>query len=74
MGCGIQRAAIDLLKGNFWESIKTYPALIPLLLLFNVLLFHLKFRLKNGTVIILTLFFLSVSLIIGNFIYKLTLK
>lgn len=73
MGCGIQRAFIELLRGNIVESIKTYPALIPLILLFTVLLFHLKLRLKYGTKIILALFFLSVALIIGNFIYKLTL-
>lgn len=74
LGCGIQRSFIELLRGNVWESIKLYPALIPLILLITVLLFHLKFRLNNGTKIILSLFFLSVALIIGNFIYKLTLN
>ena len=33
LGCGMQSAFILLLKGEFLESLKTYPALIPVLLL-----------------------------------------
>lgn len=74
LGCGLQRALIELLRGNFWESIKLYPALLPLIFMFSLLLIHIKFRLKHGALIIKLLFFLSVSLIIGNFIFKLTLN
>lgn len=72
-GCGFQRAVIELLQGNIIESIKNYPALIPLILTFTMLLLHLVFRLKNGALIIKILFFISVSLIIGNFVIKLIL-
>lgn len=73
-GCGIQRSFIELLRGNVWESIKQYPALIPLIILFIALISHLKFRFNHGTKIILIFFFLSVVLIMGNFLFKLTLK
>ncbi len=73
-GCGSQRAIIDLLRGNLLDSIKEYPALIPLLLMFTVLLIHIKFRLKNGATIIKVLFIFCVTLIVGNFILKLTLN
>ena len=29
-GCGFQTAVLLLLKGELWESVKTYPGLIPL--------------------------------------------
>jgi len=74
LGCGFQRAVIELLRGNLLESIRQYPALIPIVFLFSMLLFHLKFRPKHGILIIKATFILSVILIIGNFIYKLTLN
>jgi len=73
-GCGFQRAFIELLRGNIWESIKQYPALLPLFLMVAMLLFHIKFRLKHGALIITVLFFLNVLLIVGNYIFKLTLN
>ena len=73
-GCGFQRAFIELIHGNIWASIKLYPALLPLILMFLVLLFHMKFRLKHGAQIIKYLFICSVVLIIGNFIFKLTVN
>ncbi len=69
-GCGFQRAIIELLRGNVWESIKQYPALIPLIILFVVLLSHIKFRHKHGALIIKVLFLLSVALIVGNFLFR----
>lgn len=73
-GCGFQRALIELMQGNIWASIKLYPALLPLIFMFLVLLFHMKFRLKHGALIIKYLFIFSVVLIIGNFIFKLILN
>jgi len=73
-GCGFQRAFIELLQGNIWESIKQYPALLPLLFMIAMLLFHLKFRLRHGALIILILFILSAVLIVGNYMLKLTLN
>ena len=70
-GCGLQSAFISLLKGNFTESITTYPALIPLILLIISLATHIKFRskwtLKSNTI----LASLSLVLILINYINKL---
>ena len=41
-GCGMQRAIIELLRGNLVESIKLYPPLIPIMLMLVVLIINLK--------------------------------
>lgn len=71
-GCGIQRAFIELLKGNIVESIKLYPALIPLILTLSTLALHLKFKFNNGAMTIKILFIITASIIVVNFVYKLT--
>ncbi|MEI7513573.1 MAG: DUF2752 domain-containing protein, partial [bacterium] len=48
-GCGTQMAFIELLKGNILESIKTFPPLIPLMIMIFYLILFLKFRFKHGT-------------------------
>jgi hypothetical protein len=70
-GCGMQRALIALLKGNFWGSLQIYPALIPILLLILILILHLIFKFKRGTLYIKILFVISVVLIVFNYIYNL---
>lgn len=42
--CGFQRALILLLKGDWLNSLKVYPALIPTLILFLLLLSRLLIR------------------------------
>ncbi|OFX40164.1 MAG: hypothetical protein A2W97_01520 [Bacteroidetes bacterium GWE2_40_63] len=69
-GCGFQRAVIELLQGNLLESIRQYPALLPIIALFTVLALHLFFRFKFGAALLKGLFILVVLLIIGNFIFK----
>lgn len=71
MGCGIQRAFILLLKGQFIQSFKTYPPLIPIMGTLLVLLVHLIFSLKKGAFILKVLFIFSTTSIIFNFLYKL---
>lgn len=73
-GCGMQRAGIELLKGNITESFLAYPPLIPLIVLFLLLISHLIFKFKNGAVILKYLFIFVVVLIIINFTLKLILK
>jgi len=51
-GCGMQRAFIELLKGNLTESIHLYPALIPILITLTITFLHLFFKFKNGAVIL----------------------
>lgn len=70
-GCGIQRAFIELLKGNFFSSIRTYPALIPTLALLLLLFLHLIFKFRHGAFYLKISFIFTVSIIIINYFYKL---
>jgi len=70
-GCGMQSAFIELLKGNFIESIKLYPALIPTIIMFIFLIIHLIFKIKSGAKILKYWFIFTSLIIIINFIYKL---
>ncbi|MEN8118956.1 MAG: DUF2752 domain-containing protein [Bacteroidota bacterium] len=70
-GCGMQRALIELLKGNFMESIQYYPVLIPLFFLFLMLLVHLIFELKYGAEILKYLFIFNVLIIVVSYFIKL---
>ncbi len=70
-GCGMQRAFIELLKGNFIESIKIYSPLIPILVMFIFLILHLIFKLKKGATILTFMFIFAISFIMINYIYKL---
>ena len=71
MGCGFQRSILFLLKGEFTQAFKMYPAIYSLiaLLLFSMLSF--KFTFKKSNTILLTLFLINITLITGNFILKL---
>ncbi|NVO02068.1 MAG: DUF2752 domain-containing protein [Bacteroidetes bacterium] len=70
-GCGMQRAFIDLIKGDFLASIKVFPALIPMLFMFFYLILFLKFNLKNGAVVLKYLFIFTASIMVLNYIFKL---
>ena len=70
-GCGIQRAFIALLRGDFLESLKLYPALIPILAMFVFLIVHLFYHLKNGAKILMWMFILNGVIIFISYIYKL---
>jgi len=72
-GCGFQSSLIALLKGNLIDSIKIYPALLPILATISLLLVHLKFRFYWGKKGVKILFTLSVILILFNYFYKLSI-
>lgn len=69
-GCGIQRSFVELLKGNIVESIKLYPALLPILFTFAFTALHLVFRYRNGAKYIQWSFIFSVIITIASFIIK----
>lgn len=69
-GCGMQRAIIELLKGNIWESIKLYPGLIPLIITLGLLIAHLTFNFKNGAKYLKISFIFTVSVIVITYIIK----
>ncbi len=70
LGCGLQRSFILLMKGNILESIKMYPALIPLLFMMVYLTGHLYFNFKNGARFLKYFYFLNIILIVANYIIK----
>lgn len=69
-GCGMQRSAIALLKGEVGESLRLYPALIPLLVLIGFTTLHLYAKFTNGGKIIIALQTAVVSIITVHYIYK----
>ena len=70
-GCGFQSALIELLKGNILESIKVYPALLPILITITSFFIQLKMNTKFGATIVKISFYVSLSLILINYLYKL---
>lgn len=70
MGCGMQRALIHVLKGEFSQAFALYPAVYTLLFLFIFLAFHLKFKYKNGRKIINYLIVINVLIISISYVYK----
>ena len=69
-GCGMQRALIELLKGNIVESLVLYPALIPMILLFIFLILHIIFNFKHGAFVLKSTFILSVSIVFIQYSIK----
>lgn len=73
-GCGMQRAFIALLKGNFSESFAQNASLIPFLITIFFTICHLIFSYKSGARIIVILFSSTVAIMVGQFVMKLILK
>ena len=73
-GCGMQRSFIELLKGHFLMSIKTYPGLIPILIMFIFLGLHLKLKFKKGAYYLTLMFIFTALIITTNYIYKLIIN
>ena len=69
-GCGIQRSFILLLQGNWWASIKMYPALIPIIFLFAFLILHLLRKFDNGAKILKFMYIFCTVIILVSYIYK----
>lgn len=72
-GCGMQRSFIELLKGNFVESIQLYPALLPTIFTLLITILHLIFKFKNGAAIIKYSFIITVSIVVLSFLLKMVL-
>lgn len=70
LGCGMQRAIISILKGDFIEAFKMYPAIYTLFFMFIYLGLHIKFNFKRGSKILLYLFILNIIIMITNYILK----
>ncbi len=70
-GCGMQRAFIYLLRGNFIESFHSYPALLPVLFTLTLTAIHLSYGLKNGAALIKYSFIITISIVIISYVFKL---
>lgn len=72
LGCGIQRSLNFLFHGEFIAAFKMYPAIYTLILLILVLIFNSIKNFKYANKIILTLVIINLTIIVGNFILKLS--
>ena len=70
LGCGMQTAFMLLLKGELIESLKTYPALIPVMFLFSFLILHIIFKFRKGAVVLKISFIFTVSIMVLSYIIK----
>jgi hypothetical protein len=69
-GCGIQRSFVLMLKGDLYASFFMYPALIPIMLLFALLLLHLILKIKDGATILKYSYIFCTGVILVSYIYR----
>jgi hypothetical protein len=69
-GCGMQRSFIEILKGEFLNSLALYPALLPSMLLIALLIIHLIFKLERGAAMLKILFLMNALIIVLHYIYR----
>ncbi len=72
LGCGTQRAAVLLFRGEFIAAFKMYPAIYTLVLLLLFILFNLFVKFKYAYKIKIGLLFLNVAIIIVSYIIKMS--
>lgn len=72
-GCGFQRAGIALLRGELVNSLRLYPAFIPLVMTWLLLLLHLVFKFRQGAKWVKYAFIVSASIVFVNFVVKATI-
>ncbi|MFI1771492.1 DUF2752 domain-containing protein [Thalassobellus citreus] len=70
MGCGMQRAALLVFKGEFVEAFYMYPAIYTLILLFGFIVLNIFFKFKHSNKVIAALAILTVLTIITSYIIK----
>ena len=70
MGCGIQRSAALLLKGEFIDAFYMYPGIYPLIALLGFLLVNQFITIKYANKTIIFLAILTVSTIIISYLIK----
>jgi hypothetical protein len=69
-GCGIQRAIIFLLKGEFSAAFEMYPAIYPMIFLFGFLIISKYYTIKQANRITNVLMISTVAFILINYILK----
>ncbi|APG59369.1 hypothetical protein LPB144_02630 [Christiangramia salexigens] len=69
-GCGTQRAALLLFRGQFTEAFYMYPAIYLMLFLVVFLLINLFVKFKHDHKIKIGLIILTASVMAGSYIIK----
>lgn len=69
-GCGMQRSMIEMLKGNFVESLKMYPGMLPMVFTMVLLGLHLKYKFRNGAKMLLYSYSFSAGVVVISYIIK----
>lgn len=70
MGCGMQRSALLLFKGDFVAAFYMYPAIYTLLIFLAFLIFNAFVSIKNSNKIIAILAIINLLVIIISFLIK----
>lgn len=70
LGCGIQRAAALIFRGEFVAAFKMYPAIYSLIFLVGFVIFNLFIKFKHDFNIKIGLLLLNAVIIIISYILK----
>jgi len=68
--CGAQRSFVELIHGHVLESLRLFPALLPLIAVVIITIIHLIRPFKKGPDWIVKLFLLSAGLMLASWIWK----
>lgn len=69
-GCGIQRSAISLLRGDILDSLALYPALIPFIVFSVIGIMSLFKTFKVSTKWVIATAIITVVIMLGQYILK----
>jgi hypothetical protein len=69
-GCGMQRSMMELLRGNFTESLKMYPALLPILFTLVFMVLHIRFKFRNGAITLQYAYIASAVIVLTSYFIK----
>lgn len=69
-GCGIQRSLALILRGDFIEAFKMYPAIFTLILFFILVGFNIFYKFKNSQKLVNILGIINVVIIVTSFFVK----
>ncbi|MFC4263929.1 DUF2752 domain-containing protein [Ferruginibacter yonginensis] len=70
--CGLQRSAIALLQGQWWQSVQYYPALIPIIVWLLLVVVNQRWAVVQQQLLLKYGLLFIFSIIILSYIYKLT--
>jgi len=66
LGCGVQRSFLALIRGDIYQSIVLYPALIPFFITILLLLYQLRFKKEKGGYVVMYSFIITSGIALVN--------